>query len=126
MTENERIRVLRKQLGLTMEAFGGKLGVTKNAISNIESGTRGVTSQMHSAIIREFDVNEEWLRTGEGEMFRPRTRGEEIGAIVKAASTVDPEEAAKFFTGLLEDMSDAEIVLMYEIFKRHFKAKKED
>ncbi len=80
-------------------------------------------SRTISDICRAFGVNEKWLRLGEGKMFLPRPRGEEIGDIVKAAARHDPEEAAKFFRTLLEDMSDAEIVLMYEILRRHFPEK---
>ncbi len=66
---NERVKKLRKELNLTLEKFGERLGVTKVAISNIEKGNRNLTDQMFKAICREFDVNEEWLRDGTGEMF---------------------------------------------------------
>lgn len=66
---NERIRELRNALGITLEEFGGRLGVTRTAISRLERGNRSVTDQMTVAICREFGVNEQWLRTGEGEMF---------------------------------------------------------
>ena len=55
---NERVKQLRKCLGLTMEKFGDRLGVTRTAISNIEAGNRGVTEQMLRSICREFNVNE--------------------------------------------------------------------
>ena len=66
---NERIKELRKMLNLTMEKFGERVGVTRSAMSNIENGNRNLTEQMLRSICREFSVNEEWLRTGEGEMF---------------------------------------------------------
>ena len=66
---NERIKELRKELGLTLEKFGGRLGVGKNAISRIETRKSNVTDQMFKSICREFNVNDEWLRTGEGDMF---------------------------------------------------------
>ena len=66
---NERIKELRKILGLTSEKFGARLGVGKTAISGIETGRRNVTDQMFLSICREFNVNEEWLRTGNGDMF---------------------------------------------------------
>ncbi len=78
MTENERVKKVRTELGMTMEKFGERLGVTKVAISNIEKGHRSVTDQMRKAICREFDVREEWLRTGEGEMFEQLTEQEKI------------------------------------------------
>lgn len=65
---NERIKKLRTEyLRLTMEAFAERLGVTRSAISNIESGRRNVSEQIVRAICREFAVREEWLRDGNGE-----------------------------------------------------------
>lgn len=75
---NERIKLLRKELSLTTEAFGEKLGITRSAVSNIENGHRAVTPQMFKSICREFNINEEWLRTGNGEMFIKRTKNQEI------------------------------------------------
>ena len=69
MGYGERIFNLRKSLNLTLEKFGERLGVTKTTISRIEKEERAMTEQMLKAICREFDVSEEWLRTGEGEMY---------------------------------------------------------
>ena len=69
MTQGERVREIRKSLGLTLEKFGEKLGVKKNAISQIETGRNSLTDQMTKAICREFGVDYIWLTTGEGEMF---------------------------------------------------------
>lgn len=69
MGYGERIFNLRKSLNLTLEKFGERLGVTKTTISRIEKEERAMTEQMLKAICREFDINEEWLRTGEGEMY---------------------------------------------------------
>lgn len=65
----ERIRELRKHLNMTMDEFGARIGLSKAAISLIESGRNGARDQTIFAICREFGVNEHWLRTGEGEMF---------------------------------------------------------
>jgi transcriptional regulator with XRE-family HTH domain len=75
MTENERIKMIRKskEVNLTLEKFGARLGVTKTAISLLENAKTSVTDQMRRSICREFGVNEKWLRTGEGEMFAPPT-----------------------------------------------------
>ncbi len=66
---NERIKELRTSLNLSAEKFGSRLGVTRSAISRIENGVVNVTEQMILSICREFNVREEWLRTGDGEMF---------------------------------------------------------
>ena len=82
MTQGERAKEVRKSLNLTMEQFGNKLGVTKVAISNIEKEKRNLTEQMSRAICREFNVSEEWLKTGEGEMYQQLSEDEEIAGIV--------------------------------------------
>lgn len=66
---NERIKELRKTLGLSGEKFGERLGVGKTAISKIERGENNLTSQMIKLICREFNVDYIWLTTGNGEMF---------------------------------------------------------
>lgn len=66
---NKRIKELRKALGLSGEKFGAKIGLTRMAISNLENGRYNLTEANILAICREFNVNEDWLRTGNGEMF---------------------------------------------------------
>ena len=66
---NERIKELRKYLHLTQDEFGQKLGIAKSTISNIEKERYSVTNQTIKLIVKEFGVNEHWLRTGESEMF---------------------------------------------------------
>lgn len=66
MTSGERVKQIRKDNGLTLEKFGEKVGVTKQTISRIENGINSLTDQMVISICREFDINEEWLRTGIG------------------------------------------------------------
>lgn len=80
MTENERIRIVRKDHNLTMEEFGKRLGVGTSTISMIESGKNAVTNQMRVAICKEFNVNETWLRTGDesGGKYLQKTVEDEI------------------------------------------------
>lgn len=65
---NERILKIREESGLSQEAFADRLGVTKSAISGYETGRREPTMQIIKAICREFNINEEWLKTGTGDM----------------------------------------------------------
>ena len=65
---NERIKQLRKTLDLTQKDFGIRIGMKQNSIALIEGG-RNTSDQTIFAICREFNVNENWLRTGEGDMF---------------------------------------------------------
>lgn len=74
----ERIKCLRNELELKQDDFGKKLNLTKFAISNYENGRTGVPDRVISDICREFDVNETWLRTGEGEMFERLTDQQKV------------------------------------------------
>lgn len=69
MTQGERVKEIRKALGLTLEKFGEKVGVTKQTVSRIENGVNNLTEQMTKAICREFSVDYIWLTSGDGEMF---------------------------------------------------------
>lgn len=74
---NDRIKELRKAMSLSQEKFGELLGITKSGVSDIESGRRKVTDQ-HVIMLVNNGVNEEWLRTGKGSMFIPKSKDEEI------------------------------------------------
>lgn len=69
MTINSRIKLLRKSLGLTQAAFAEKIGLKQASIGLYENEQRNVLDRTISDICREFNVNEEWLRNGEGEVF---------------------------------------------------------
>lgn len=106
---NNRIKEVRKDKNLSQEEFGKRLGVTKAAISRLESGINNPTEQMILSICREFNVNEEWLRTGQGEMFIELDREDEItkwlGSLMKPD---DDNEFTRRFIHMLSklDMND--------------------
>lgn len=80
MTQGEQIKAIRKELGLTLEKFGEKLGVTKATISRIEKGVNNLTDQMARSICREYNVDYDYLMYGEGDMFTdlPKTIVDEL------------------------------------------------
>lgn len=75
---NERLKKLRKTLDLTQQKFADRLGVKRNTVGQWECGINAITDQVVFSICREFDVNEEWLRTGEGEMFEQMTEQQKL------------------------------------------------
>ena len=78
----ERIIKVRKFYKLNQEDFAKRINLTKNYISLIETGNRIPSDRTISDICREFSVNEEWLRTGKGEMFIVKTKDEEIAEML--------------------------------------------
>lgn len=82
---NVRFKEIRKSKGLTQAEFGSVLGVSRDVIANIENGRNDLSDLMIRSLMGSFtDVNETWLRTGEGEMYAPITREQEIANIVSA------------------------------------------
>lgn len=68
---DKRLKKLRKELDLTQSAFADRIGMKQNTIATYEMGRSIPSDQAIRSICREFDVNEEWLRNGTGEMFKP-------------------------------------------------------
>ena len=125
-TLNERVKLLRKTLDLTMEKFGEKIGVKKSAISLIESGKNSLTEQMIKAICREFDVDEEWLRNGTGSMFIERTRDEEIAKFIGTIQSVDDDSFMKKFISMLAKLDESEWKLLEKMALKLTKENEED
>ena len=107
LTENQRVREVRLENKLTMEKFGEHLGITKSAISLIESGRTSVTLTIRRFISREFHVREEWLETGRGEKYVRREAEEEVAeAIGKFLEGENPEmkiRLAKLLSTVTDD-----------------------
>lgn len=78
----ERIKQVRKSLGLNQSEFGQRVGVKGNTIGNYEIGLRSPSDAVIFSICREFGVSEVWLRTGEGEMFLPVSEDEQLAEIL--------------------------------------------
>lgn len=75
---NERIKKLRKALDLTQQQFADKIKVKRNTVATYEMGRSEPSDSAISLICREFNVNENWLRTGEGEMFEQLTDQQKV------------------------------------------------
>ena len=79
---NTRIKLLRETLGLNQTKFGDRIGVKQATIAGYENGSRTPIDAVVASICREFNVNENWLRTGEGEMFRQVSRSDELASFM--------------------------------------------
>lgn len=122
---NNRIRELRKHLGMTTEVFGNKIGIVSSAVTNIEAGRRQPTNQLVTSICREFKVNEQWLRTGEGDMFLPTDPDAEIAEFI---GTVLSDARPSFRKKLIRALADLpeEGWEAIEAFARKLAEKNED
>lgn len=88
----ERMKKLRKALGLTQQEFADRLGVNRGNIATYETRDGSPGSSVINLICREFSVNEHWLRTGEGAMFVQRSRDDELSAFVDELMHEQPHD----------------------------------
>lgn len=102
----ERIKELRKKLGLTQTEFAERIGSAQNTITGYETGRRVPSSQVITLIARTFDVNETWLRTGEGAMFHEVTRDERIAEFVGEALNGKSDSIKRRMISVLSRMND--------------------
>ena len=114
MTQGERIREVRKALGLTLEKFGEKIGMKKNSVSQLENGKNSVTEQVVKAICREYNVDYMWLTTGDGEMFID-TDDDFIERIDRIMAGED--EARKNLFKFMLELSDEDIAALDRLMK---------
>lgn len=116
----DRIKELRKSLDLTQTEFGQKVGVATSTITGYELGSRVPSDAIIRSICREFNVNETWLRTGEGAMLVDRTREEELGAYLKTvlADRPDSFRSALLTTLLRFDTEGPEWEVLERIYRK--------
>lgn len=123
----DRLKLLRKELGLTQEKFAERLNIKRNTLANYEIGRNEPIDAVISLICREFNVNETWLRTGEGEMFKERSPSDEIGYYVE--DLLEYEGHGNFFYDMIIemmkkylDLDDKSQIVIQEYFKSAAKA----
>lgn len=125
MTQGERVKAIRKAKEMSMEQFGERIGnISKSTISNIENGNRNLTDLMLKSICSEFNVNEDWLRTGAGgpkNMFIPEDM-RYLNTVGRLGN--EQNEFKKFCINMLMELPDKYWDYIYEEFKK-FEKKEE-
>lgn len=100
-----RIKAVRKAVGLTQSEFGERLGVKGNTVTGYETGLRAPSDAILLSICREFNVNEDWLRTGEGAMFLERSRDDELSAFFGDVLSGQPDDFRRRLIAALSRLS---------------------
>ncbi len=126
MDVGERIKHLRKEKGFTQQAFADKLGLKRQTIAAYEIGTISPSDRTILDICREFNVLEEWLRTGEGDMLIPRSRTDDISAFVGDILRGEPDFRQKFISVLARITTDEWKILEKKITEISEEIKKAD
>lgn len=104
MTIGERVKELRKQVNLTQQAFADRLNLKRNTVGSYEVNVVEPSDRTISDICREFNVNETWLRTGEGEMFNQITRSEKIADFLGDITENEGDDFKRRFVEMLAEL----------------------
>lgn len=104
MTIGERVKELRKQVNLTQQAFADRLNLKRNTVGSYEVNVVEPSDRTISDICREFNVNETWLRTGEGEMFNQITRSEKITSFLTEITEDEGDGFKRRFVEMLAEL----------------------
>ena len=112
---NNRIKLIRDNANLTQDAFGKIIGSARNTIANYENGNRKPSNAVITSICREFNVNEEWLRTGEGDMYLPMDRETELAKLTTDLFMEESESFKSRFVSMLARMTDDEWCLLEQM-----------
>lgn len=97
MTVGDRVKTIRKELMLNQTQFAEKIGISQRALSSIERETTNLTERNTREICRVFNVNEQWLRTGEGEMLVEPSEDEQLAQFVGEVLAGRPDDLRRAF-----------------------------
>lgn len=101
-----RIKQIRKEARLTQVDFGEKIGVKGNTVTNYETGLRTPTDAVILSICREFSINEEWLRNGNGDMYLSSKKDDLISNMLDDVIKADESDFKRRLISALSKLDD--------------------
>ena len=102
---NERLKKLRKSLDLTQQEFADRIGIKRNSFANYETGRNTPIDAIIISICREFNVSEDWLRDGIGDMFLPTDRNADIAKLTKQLLNEENDSFKNRFVSMLANLT---------------------
>ncbi len=113
-----RLIEIRKAVGYSQQKFADKLNIKRGTIANYECGRNEPIDAVISLICREFNVNEKWLKTGEGEMFLPEDRDDMLSRLTVDLLTEEEDSFKNRFVSLLARMTDEEWTMLENMVEK--------
>ena len=120
----ERMKELRKNLNLTQQELADQLHIKRTNIANYESGLSSPTDSVIALICREFNVSEEWLRNGTGDMFVPMSLDEEIASFIGDIQSDIEENFKKRFISALSKLDEDEWIFIEKFMESILEGRK--
>lgn len=102
---HERLKILRKKLDLTQQEFAERIGSKRNTVAKYETEANTPSTAVVSLICREFNVNEDWLRNGNGDMFLPVDRNADIAKLTKQLLNEETNSFKNRFVSILANLT---------------------
>ena len=118
-----RIKKIRQEFNLTQQEFADRIGVSRNNIASYETGKSSLGVAVISLICREFNVNEDWLRNGTGEMFLPTNRYTEIARLTQQLLDEEEDSFKNRFISMLANLNVEEWELLERKLKQLYNEK---
>ena len=103
----DRFKELRKKLNVTQQEFADKLKISRNFVAQIEIGNKVPSDRTIDDVCKEFNVREEWLKNGEGEMFYPVKRNDEISKLLGYVTKADDDDFKSRLINALARLDDS-------------------
>ena len=114
----DRVKKVRKNVGMTQQDFAKALNVSKSTIESIEYGRREMSDRTLKDICRVFHISEKWLTTGEGEMIQAPSREAEIAEMTARMFNADDVDYRYQLMRVLNQVSDEDMATLYELAKQ--------
>lgn len=118
MTQGERIKEIRKALGLTLDKFGERVGVKKSALSSLENGRSNLTDQLALSICREYGVNPEYLSGESDQMFLQMSKSDQLAAFFGDVLRSEEDDYRRRFISMLSQMTTEDWKLLEKVLDR--------
>lgn len=115
---HSRIKMVRKSADLTQQEFADRIGVSRGALANYEVGRNEPIDAVISLICREFNINEEWLRTGKGKKERPVSRNAEIEAFMNSVMHGEDADFRRRLVAVLAKLDTSEWELLEKMAQK--------
>lgn len=111
----DRIRKIRKELDLTQQRLADTIGVKRNTIAQYEMGRTVPSDAIVFSICREFNINEDWLRTGNGEMFNKQSRNEQMAKLTKQLLSEEDDSFKNRLISVLSNLTEEQWEVLADI-----------
>ena len=110
-----RIKQIRKELDLTQQEFADRIGIARGNVGAYEVGKNAPSDAVISLICREFNVNEHWLRTGQGEMFVKQSRNEQMAKLTRMLLNVEEDSFKNRLISVLANLKEEQWQVLADI-----------